>query len=78
MRSFKRIIFLILFFLPFQIFSQSNTDVEMADILRTNGKIYVVVVGLVIILTGVTIFLLRIERKLNRLENRGNPSNKAS
>lgn len=77
MKSFKITTFIMLLLLPFQIFSQnSNMDVEMADVLRTNGKIYVVVVGLTIILTGVIIFLLRIERKLWRLENKDNLSKK--
>ena len=70
MRSFRVITFVMLFLLPFQMFSQTGADVEMADVLRTNGKIYVVVAGLVVILTGVIIFLVRVEKKLWRLENK--------
>ena len=68
MKSFKIVILTAFLFLPFKIFCQSNTEVEMADVLRTNGKIYVVVIGLVIILTGVVVFLIRVDRKLARLE----------
>jgi hypothetical protein len=39
----------------------------MADTLRSNGKIYTVVIGLVIILTGVVLFLLRVEKKVRDL-----------
>lgn len=67
-KGFKIVTLLTLFLSPFQIFSQ-NADVEMADSLRSNGKIYVVVVGLVIILTGLIVLLLRIEKKLRQLEN---------
>jgi nitrate reductase gamma subunit len=76
MKSFRIIAFVMLFLLPFQMFSQNGVDVEMADVLRTNGKIYVVVIGLVVILTGVIIFLLRVEKKLWRLENKENLNKK--
>ena len=62
----------LLLLLPFEIFSQGGADVEMADSLRENGKIYVVVVGLAVILTGITVLLIVIERKLQRLENKEN------
>jgi len=51
------------------LFSQSNENVEMADVLRQDGKIYTVVFGLVIILTAMIIILIRIDRKLFRMEN---------
>jgi len=64
--------FLFLCFAFFSVFisasAQGNQDVEMADILRESGKIYTVVAGIVIILTGMIIFLLRVERKLSSLE----------
>ena len=49
---------------------QQPDGVEMADMLRSNGKIYVVVAVLLIILTGLIIFLIRIDRKVSRLEKR--------
>lgn len=72
MKKFKILAPLALLLLPLQLFCQGYSDVEMADSLRSNGKIYVVVVGLVIILTGITVLLIVIERKLQRLENREN------
>ena len=72
MKSLKTIFGISLLLLPFQILSQSTNDVEMADPLRSNGKIYVVVIGLVVILTGLIALLLRIEKKLRHLENNGN------
>ncbi len=71
MKKFKIWALAALLLLPLQIFCQSGgSEVEMADSLRSNGKIYVVVVGLVIILTGITVLLIVIERKLQRLENK--------
>lgn len=42
--------------------------VEMADLLRANGKIYVVVVVLVIILLGLFAYVIRLDRKISRFE----------
>ena len=46
--------------------------VEMADGLRAEGKIYVVVVILLIILSAVFLYLIRLDRKLSRLESERN------
>jgi CcmD family protein len=43
-------------------------QIEMADALRSSGKIYVVVGVLVIIFIGIVSFLIHLERKLNKLE----------
>jgi hypothetical protein len=42
--------------------------VEMADAMRSNGKIYVVVAVLTTILAGIVLYLIRLERKIKRLE----------
>ncbi len=42
---------------------------EMADVMRSNGKIYVVVVVCLIILFGLIGYVIRIDRKLSKLEN---------
>jgi hypothetical protein len=41
---------------------------QMADLMRSNGKIYVVVTVLLIILTGLFIYLVRLDKKMGRLE----------
>jgi len=41
---------------------------EMADALRANGKIYVVVLVIVIIISGLLLYLVRLDRKVTRLE----------
>lgn len=46
----------------------ANAPVEMADGMRSNGKIYVVVGVLVIILFGLFAYLLNIDRKIGHVE----------
>lgn len=41
---------------------------EMADVMRTDGKIYVVVLVLATIFAGIIAYLVRIERKINKIE----------
>ena len=43
-------------------------DAEMADGLRAEGKIYVVVIIVLIVLAGLIGYLFLTDRKLNRLE----------
>lgn len=52
---------------PLFSFSQDH-DVEMADIMRENGKIYVVVAVISIILAGLLIALISVDRRLKRVE----------
>ena len=42
--------------------------VEMADVMRSNGKIYVVVAVIVAIFAGIILYLIRLDRKLTKLE----------
>ncbi len=48
--------------------AMANEPVEMADIMRSEGKIYVVVAMILIIFIGIVLYLVRLERKINRLE----------
>ncbi|MBH8560114.1 CcmD family protein [Hymenobacter negativus] len=41
---------------------------EMADALRANGKIYVVVAAVVIIVAGLLFYLISLDRKVSKLE----------
>ena len=68
MKYFKYIVILVLVFISVESFSQSGEEVEMADILRRDDKIYTVVFGVVTILTVMIILLVRVDRKLFKLE----------
>lgn len=50
----------------------SNQEVEMADTFRSEGKIYVVVTIVSIILIGLIGYTISIDRKLTRLEKEHN------
>ncbi len=46
----------------------SSSEVEMADTLRRDGKIYVVVAVIVTVLAGLILYLIRLDRKVSKLE----------
>jgi hypothetical protein len=51
------------------VFAQAqNTQPDMADKLRGEGKIYVVVLVLATIFAGIIGFLVRLDRKITKLE----------
>jgi hypothetical protein len=53
--------------------SFSQTDqIEMASNFRGEGKIYVVIAVILIILGGIIVTLFRLERKLKRMEKNNN------
>ena len=70
MKSIKLFILFNLIALSLTSFGQSTEEVEMADVLRQDGKIYTVVFALVIILTAMIILLIRLDRKIFKLEKR--------
>lgn len=57
-----------------QLFAQDN-GVEMADVLRSNGKIYLVVVCIVIILIGLLAYLFSIDKRLKKIEKENKDKN---
>jgi tRNA(Phe) wybutosine-synthesizing methylase Tyw3 len=73
----KRVLFrIILFFLtalymvPVAYASvASGGSVEMADALRSSGKIYVVVVVVAVVFAGLMAYLWRIDKKVSKLED---------
>lgn len=46
----------------------NNMHIEMADKMRTEGKIYVVVAILVTILAGFVVYITRIDSKVTKIE----------
>lgn len=64
----KRINFLLTFLL-LTVVAQAQ-DAEMADTMRSNGKIYVVVAIVLVILLGLVAYLISIDRKVSNLEKR--------
>jgi hypothetical protein len=51
------------------IFAQEKTEsVSMADKMRSEGRIYVVVAVMLTILAGLIIYIARVDRKVSKLE----------
>lgn len=67
----KVILLLIMVASSIQSFAQSNSP-EMADALRANGKIYVVVIVLSIVLIGIVIYLFALDKKISGIEKKLN------
>jgi len=62
----KRLISILTFI--FLAFFANAQDVNMADVMKENGKIYVVIAVMLTILAGLVLYLVRLDRKISRLE----------
>jgi len=49
-------------------FLANAQDVTMADTMKENGKIYVVIAVILTILAGLVLYLFRLDRKISKLE----------
>lgn len=58
------LLFVLFSILPLEVFAEAST----IDFLRSTGKIYSVIAVFVIILLGIGYFLIRMDRKLTKLE----------
>lgn len=58
----------------FPLLAQNTQEggIEMADVLRSSGKIYVVVAVLVLIMTGLFLYLAGLDRKIRKFEKEFN------
>ncbi|PIB37118.1 CcmD family protein [Reichenbachiella sp. 5M10] len=76
----KKLLFVLLLTLSLQATAQdkkyqvteddyTNQRVEMADIMRQSGKIYVVVAVVMTIFAGMVIYLVRLDKKVTKLED---------
>lgn len=52
----------------FNLLAQSSNGVEMADSLRSSGKIYVVVLVISVVFIGIAIYLFSIDSRLKKIE----------
>jgi uncharacterized membrane protein YfcA len=74
----KKWITVFLLFISLQAFSQEkieittedyqNNGVEMADLMRSEGKIYVLVGIIGIVLGGILVYVVHTDRKISKLE----------
>lgn len=69
----RKILFLLLTMISSILSAQ---EIEMADQMRADGKIYVVVGVLLIIMIGLLLYLVSIDRKVGRMEKKIKEENK--
>lgn len=71
-KIYRLVLVIYLFTITIAVTAQSGADenekVQMAEGMRSSGKIYVVVAVLMVILAGLFFYLLQLDRKLKRLE----------
>ena len=66
-------IFRLLSFLSFLLLSTVlHAQTNNADTMRSNGRIYVVIAIIVTILTGLILYMVRVDRKIGKLEKESN------
>jgi hypothetical protein len=67
----KAVLFLAVFLLSLYSIAQGERpEVSMAEAMRSNGKIYVVIAVILTIFAGLIIYLVRLDRKISKLEKK--------
>lgn len=61
-------IFLLVFTAFCSVAFAQKSDVEMADVMRSNGKIYIVVAICLTVLIGLFLYVWSVDRKVKKLE----------
>jgi uncharacterized membrane protein len=61
-------IFFVLCFSLISFFVFAQNAVDMADTMRSNGKIYVVIIIILTIFAGLIFYLIRIDNKITKIE----------
>ena len=62
------LIFMALLALPSLLIAQSESGIDMAETMRSDGKIYVVILVVAIVFTGLVVFAFNSDRKISKLE----------
>jgi CcmD family protein len=66
MTRLKKILLLAVALLP--LLASAQAQPEMADTMRSNGKIYIVVAVCLTILVGLFLYVANVDRKISKLE----------
>lgn len=66
----NKLTFIVAFLSSFLITTYATAQAEMADTMRSEGKIYVVVAILLIIFVGLIGYLVMLDRKVTRIEKK--------
>lgn len=71
MKSIGKIILLLMMLLNTSLLFAQDKPVEMADTMRSNGKIYIVVAVCITILVGLFVYVWSVDRKVGKIEKEG-------
>lgn len=71
-KLYKNILMLMLLTATNSLLFAQDKPVEMADVMRSNGKIYIVVAICLLILIGLFIYVWNVDRKISNLEKNNN------
>ena len=63
-------LFLFVFMLSVVLPVSAQSGIDMADVMRSNGKIYVVVAVAAIVMIGILVYLVMLDRKISNLEKK--------
>lgn len=66
----RKLLFTLIVILMSKTVATAQDTVDMADLMRSSGKIYVVVAVAMVVLAGIFIYLIVLDRKVTRMENR--------
>ena len=70
-KGFRFVLLLLAGLIPVSGLLAQQQPVEMADAMRSNGKIYIVVAVCLTILVGLFLYVWRLDRKISKLEKEG-------
>jgi len=68
MKRIKKILALLILMLNASWLFAQQPPAEMADTMRSNGRIYVVVAVMLTLLIGLVLYVVRLDRKIGKLE----------
>jgi len=68
MKNKKSLLALALLFLNNMLFAQADSNIDMADEMMQNGKIYVVITVLCVVFACIAIYLVLLDRRISKLE----------
>lgn len=68
MMLFKKITGSLLLLLLSAVGHAQEKEVQMGDMMRSNGRIYVVVAVVLTILIGLVLYMMRLDKKISKLE----------
>jgi ABC-type amino acid transport system permease subunit len=72
MKNFVKIFLLLIMMSHTSLLFAQDKKVEMADMMRSNGKIYIVVAVCLTILIGLFIYVWNVDRKIGKIEKEVN------